>query len=146
MGPETLNDRKLLIFHAFGVTKNHEKSRTAKTSYFEGSMKRNACFHPSSPLIFTSIFHQNIMFFQERFLDLIFLCFFQNFTGKVRFWHPCWTQPGPQWRPKSAKIRKNGLPKTLRRFTFRAQMIRPFFQRAQSAPDHIFHRFLINFP
>ena len=82
MGPERQNEWILLIFHDFWVIKNHEKSRTAKNSYFEGSIKRNACFHPSSPLIFTSIFHQNFMFFQERLLDVILLRFFPEFYRK----------------------------------------------------------------
>ena len=58
---ERPNYRIWRIFHTFWVTKNCGKSRTAQTSYFEGSIKRNACFHPSSPLIFASIFHPNFM-------------------------------------------------------------------------------------
>ena len=101
------------------MTNNHEKSRPAKTSYFEGSMMRNACFPSSGPLIFPSIFHQNFVFFQERLLDLIFLRFFRNFTRKMRFGHPCWTPWEPKWRSKSVQVRQKWCAEHLPVPTFR---------------------------
>ena len=104
---ECQNYRILLIFHNSSVTKNHAKSRTAKTLYFEGSIKRNACFYPSSPLIFTSIFHENCLFFPERLPDLLFSCFFRNFTGKVGFgtspWRPAGSQRDTKIVPTASK-------------------------------------------
>ena len=107
MDPERQNYWILLFVHDFWVTKNHEKSRTAKTLYFEGSIKRNACFHPSSPLIFASIFHPIFMFFLERLLDFVFSRFSPMFTGKVRFWNPTWSQWPPKCPPKSNILNTN---------------------------------------
>ena len=109
-------------FTDFGVfleVKKHAKTGPAETSYFEGSINRNPCFHPSGRVIFASFFKQNRMFLPERLPDAVFSGFFRNRTGKVTFRGPPPGPAGSQWATKSGptapKRRKNHNQRTDRR-------------------------------
>ena len=80
--PERQKYRILSIFDDFWMTKNHAKSRTAKTSYFEGSVVRKHYFYTSRPPILASIFHQNFLFFLETAPGRHFSSFFLELYRK----------------------------------------------------------------
>jgi hypothetical protein len=57
-------------------------------------------------LILASKINQQIMFFQSRFLDLVFLIFF-DFFQKWSMFEPLQNPMGSKMAPKSTKWRKN---------------------------------------
>ena len=62
--------------------------------------------------------YQHIMFFQSRFLDLLFLIIFRIVSKIVDFGHPFKIQWGQTWRPKSTKGRQKTQTKHKYQLTF----------------------------
>ena len=61
---------------------------------------RKPLFNYFRPLIFASKTNQQTMFFQSRFLDLIFLTLFRFVLNNGRFWDPLENPVGAKMTPK----------------------------------------------
>ena len=75
---------------------------------------RKPLFYHFRPIILASQINQKIMFFQSRFLELLFLICFQFCLKNCRIWDPSKIQWAPKWHQKSTKWRpkaeKSGPP------------------------------------
>jgi hypothetical protein len=74
-------------------------------------MERKPHFYHFRPPILASKIDEQIMFFRDILLDLIFHHFMWYYAKKCDFWTPFKLQGGPKWRPKSQQIQKM-CPKT----------------------------------
>ena len=141
-----------MIFHHFRMTKKHAKSRLAKTSYFEGSMKRNDYFHLSSPPISRIDFLLKFLVFSGTPPGPRFGVIIPEFYRKMRFGLPCW----PSWGQNSDQHHPNF--KKLTEFPARCAHFSAFLEPpsapkfakgnpkpARGTPSLIFNRFYKDF-
>ena len=75
---------------------------TPENSYVATGLMRNACVGLSRPPIFTSKIHQQIILFQDTFLQ--FFMFYVDCIEKVSIWGPRLNPVGAQTGPKIDQV------------------------------------------
>ena len=94
---------------------------------------RKRLFYNFRPLILASEIDQTTMFFQSRFLDLLFLIFVRCFSKIVDFGIPFKIRWDPKWQPKSIRWRQNARISKCR-YAYFAFLFQSLFSRNHSNP------------